>query len=130
MGCQNSKIHRIPETQMHLFSQPACRVTAIAAASAALALGLFACGSDVSENPPSVAQRDFGYTTLPLLTKDNLKFKDMNRNGQLDPYEDWRLSADVRARDLTNRLTLAEKAGLMMHGTAPVLNDTTGEGTG
>lgn len=114
---------------MHLFSQPACRVTAIAAASAALGLGLFACGSDVNDSP-AVAQRDLGYTTLPLLTKDNLKFKDMNRNGQLDPYEDWRLSAEVRARDLTGRLTLAEKAGLMMHGTAPVLNDTTGAGTG
>ncbi|NKJ50476.1 beta-glucosidase [Burkholderia sp. SG-MS1] len=114
---------------MRLFSQPACRVTAIAAASAALALGLFACGSDVNDSP-TVAQRDLGYTTLPLLTKDNLKFKDMNRNGQLDPYEDWRLSAEDRARDLTGRLTLAEKAGLMMHGTAPVLNDTTGAGTG
>ncbi|CAB3785350.1 glycoside hydrolase family 3 protein [Paraburkholderia fynbosensis] len=114
---------------MHLFSQPACRVTAIAAASAALALGLFACGSDLNDSP-TVAQRDLGYTTLPLLTKDNLKFKDMNRNGQLDPYEDWRLSAEDRARDLTGRLTLAEKAGLMMHGTAPVLNDTTGAGTG
>jgi beta-glucosidase len=115
---------------MHLFSRPACRVTAIAAASTALALGLFACGSDVNTDSPSVAQRDLGYTTLPLVTKDNLKFKDMNRNGQLDPYEDWRLPADVRARDLTNRLTLAEKAGLMMHGTAPALNDTTGAGTG
>ncbi|SDR29972.1 beta-glucosidase [Paraburkholderia fungorum] len=115
---------------MHLFSQPACRVTAIAAASAALAVGLFACGSDIDSNSKTVTQRDLGYTTLPVISQGNLKFKDMNRNGQLDPYEDWRLSAEVRARDLTNRLTLAEKAGLMMHGTAPVLNDTTGAGTG
>jgi beta-glucosidase len=115
---------------MHLFSQPACRVTAIAAASAALAVGLFACGSDIDSNPKTATQRDLGYTTLPLISQGNLKFKDMNRNGQLDPYEDWRLPADVRAHDLTNRLTLAEKAGLMMHGTAPVLNDTTGAGTG
>jgi beta-glucosidase len=116
---------------MRFFSQPAFRLTALAASSSALALGLFACGSD-STSPAStpVVQRDFGYTTLPLISKDGLQFKDMNRNGQLDPYEDWRLSPDVRARDLTNRLTLAEKAGLMMHGTAPVLNDTTGAGTG
>src|SRR5262249_11321222 len=39
-------------------------------------------------------------------------------NGKLDPYEDWRLTPEVRARDLVSRLTLEEKAGLMMHGTA------------
>ena len=26
----------------------------------------------------------------PLLTVDGLTFKDLNGNGQLDPYEDWR----------------------------------------
>lgn len=27
----------------------------------------------------------------PILEVDGYKFKDMNKNGQLDPYEDWRL---------------------------------------
>src|SRR3989442_14043050 len=54
----------------------------------------------------------------PVLRQDGLQFKDLNRNGVLDPYEDWRLSPDQRARDLVARMTLEEKAGAMMHGTA------------
>jgi len=54
----------------------------------------------------------------PVLKQDGLEFKDLNRNGVLDPYEDWRLSPDQRARDLVARMTLEEKAGTMMHGTA------------
>src|SRR5258705_12222132 len=53
----------------------------------------------------------------PVLQKDGLQFKDLNRNGVVDPYEDWRLSPDRRARDLVARMTLEEKAGTMMHGT-------------
>ena len=54
----------------------------------------------------------------PVLQQDGLQFKDRNRNGALDVYEDWRLSPDQRARDLARRMTLEEKAGVMMHGTA------------
>ncbi|MCA8154752.1 glycoside hydrolase family 3 C-terminal domain-containing protein [Burkholderia contaminans] len=114
---------------MQRITRSAIRRSARAASGTALTLGLFACGGVDSSAPP-VTQQDFGYTTLNLITRDGLKFKDMDKSGQLEPYEDWRLSADVRARDLVGRLTLAEKAGLMMHGTAPVLNDTTGAGTG
>src|SRR5213594_3635604 len=53
----------------------------------------------------------------PVLQQNGLQFKDLNRNGVLDPYEDWRLSPDQRARDLVSRMTLEEKAGTMMHGT-------------
>jgi len=52
-----------------------------------------------------------------VLQKDGLQFKDLNRNGVVDPYEDWRLSPEQRARDLVARMTLEEKAGTMMHGT-------------
>ena len=53
----------------------------------------------------------------PVLQQNGLQFKDLNRNGVLDPYEDWRLPPEQRARDLTQRMTPAEKAGTMMHGT-------------
>src|SRR5258707_13760575 len=53
----------------------------------------------------------------PILIKDGLQFKDLNRNGVVDPYEDWRLSPAQRAHDLVARMTLEEKAGTMMHGT-------------
>lgn len=49
----------------------------------------------------------------PLLKVGNLSFKDLNRNGVLDPYEDWRLPVDRRVADLLSRMTLEEKAGLM-----------------
>jgi beta-glucosidase len=48
-------------------------------------------------------------------------FRDLNRNGQLDPYEDSRLTAEARADDLVKRMTLEEKAGAMMHDTLPGL---------
>lgn len=30
--------------------------------------------------------------TKQIIDVDGLLFKDLNNNGQLDPYEDWRLS--------------------------------------
>ena len=53
----------------------------------------------------------------PILQQDGLRFRDLNKNGVLDPYEDWRLTPEQRARDLVARMTLEEKAGAMMHGT-------------
>ena len=52
------------------------------------------------------------------LTVDGLSFRDLDHDGVLSPYEDHRLDAKIRTRDLLTRMTLAEKAGVMMHGTA------------
>jgi beta-glucosidase len=49
-----------------------------------------------------------------LITQDNLKFKDLNGNGYLDRYEDWRLPSKERAKDLCSKMTVEEKAGLLM----------------
>lgn len=69
-------------------------------------------------SPQPSAQPALGTRSAPVLTVGGLRFRDLNRNGALDPYEDWRLSPDARARDLAARMTLEEKAGTMMHGTA------------
>jgi beta-glucosidase len=53
-----------------------------------------------------------------IIEQQGLLFKDLNRNGVLDPYEDWRLPPSARAKDLVSRMTLEDKAGMMMHGTA------------
>ena len=50
-----------------------------------------------------------------ILEDKGYAFKDMNRNGALDPYEDWRLSAEVRAADLAERLSVEEIAGMMLY---------------
>jgi beta-glucosidase len=60
-----------------------------------------------------------GHRSAPLLTIDGLTFKDLNRNGKLDPYEDWRLSPQARTADLLQKMSLEELAGLMVHGTLP-----------
>ena len=49
-----------------------------------------------------------------MLSVDGLRFKDANGSGQLDPYEDWRRPVEARVRDLVGRMTLEEKAGLML----------------
>ena len=67
----------------------------------------------VAKTQPPIVSR-----SAPVLEQSGLRFRDLNRNGQLDPYEDWRLTPDARARDLVSRMTLEEKAGAMMHGTA------------
>lgn len=41
-------------------------------------------------------------------------FKDLNKNGTLDGYEDWRLSSSERAKDLLARMTKEEKVGMML----------------
>lgn len=40
-------------------------------------------------------------------------WRDLNRNGVVDPYEDPRLTAEERTDDLLGRLSLEEKVGLM-----------------
>ncbi|MGA7697110.1 MAG: glycoside hydrolase family 3 N-terminal domain-containing protein [Candidatus Sulfotelmatobacter sp.] len=64
-------------------------------------------------------QLALGRRSAPLLTVDGLTFKDLDKNGKLDPYEDWRLPAEVRVADLVQRMSLEELAGLMVHGTLP-----------
>ena len=56
-----------------------------------------------------------GLTTAGLIRQDGLYFKDLEGTGTLLPYEDWRLSPEERARDLAQRLSVAEIAGLMMY---------------
>lgn len=52
---------------------------------------------------------------VTILTVNGLKFKDLNKNGKLDPYEDWRLPADVRAKDLAKQMSVEQIAGLMLY---------------
>jgi beta-glucosidase len=53
---------------------------------------------------------------LPVLTavQDGITnvagARDLNRNGVVDPYEDWQLPPSARVEDLVSRMTLSEKA--------------------
>ncbi|MBP2076795.1 glycoside hydrolase family 3 protein [Oceanobacillus polygoni] len=50
----------------------------------------------------------------PSITIDQQEFRDLNGNGSLDAYEDWRLPTNERVTDLIEQMTVEEKAGLML----------------
>jgi len=52
---------------------------------------------------------------IRAVASDGTRYRDLNRNGRLDPYEDPRLPAQGRAADLIRRLSTAEKVGLLFH---------------
>ena len=83
--------------------------------------------SMAAATPPT--QPVLGIRSAPLLTVDGLKFKDSNRNGRLDPYEDWRLTPTRRAAELLGQMTLEEKAGTLVHSNAPGIDGAVGHST-
>jgi beta-glucosidase len=78
---------------------------------------LLSLTTSVALTQRQIAQPQLGARSVPRLRVDGLEFKDLNKNGKLDVYEDWRKSPQARARDLVAQMTLEEKAGAMMHGT-------------
>ncbi len=49
----------------------------------------------------------------PMLEEDGVRFRDLNKNGKLDVYEDPRQPVAARVEDLLAQMTLEEKVGLM-----------------
>ncbi|TPG66414.1 glycoside hydrolase family 3 N-terminal domain-containing protein [Hymenobacter nivis] len=76
-----------------------------------------------AEGPVVIYVRNPGGATLghvaesgvKILEREGKYFKDLNKNGQLDKYEDWRLPAQQRALDLAAQLSVAQIAGLMLY---------------
>jgi beta-glucosidase len=60
-----------------------------------------------------------GGEDVQTLIKENISFRDLNKNGKLDIYEDSRQPVDARVEDLLSQMTLEEKVGQMFH--PPVL---------
>lgn len=61
---------------------------------------------------------ELGYSPesgVRLLVRDGFVFKDLNRNGEVDVYEDWRRPLEERAEDLAGSLSIDEIAGLMLY---------------
>jgi beta-glucosidase len=49
------------------------------------------------------------------ITVDGFAFRDLNKNGKLDPYEDRRQPVEKRVDDLLGQMTVEEKAGTMFY---------------
>lgn len=52
---------------------------------------------------------------VQIIEVKGLQYKDLNKNGELDAYEDWRLPIEERIDNLIGQMTLEEKVGLMFH---------------
>ncbi|MBO7488221.1 MAG: hypothetical protein J6T58_06740 [Bacteroidales bacterium] len=59
-------------------------------------------------------QPELGTRSVLIINKGGLQFKDLNKNGKLDKYEDWRLTPEQRAADLLGKMTIDEKVGFMI----------------
>ncbi|MDR1598548.1 MAG: glycoside hydrolase family 3 C-terminal domain-containing protein [Oscillospiraceae bacterium] len=81
---------------------------------------LSSCAAAPPETP---AQPALGADTAVILDVGGLKFKDLNKNGSLDAYEDWRLTPEQRADDLLGQMTATEKAAQMVHMTLVTLKE-------
>lgn len=98
---------------MHL---PRHRRTAVLLAALVLPLSLPVADAAVAAPAPDPAAGQPVLTSRvkPLLRVGAAQFRDLNGNGRLDPYEDWRRRTPTRVNDLVARMTLEEKAGLML----------------
>ncbi len=70
--------------------------------------------SSCNQNTQTMKQPELGKQSVNILQIDNLEFKDLNKNGTIDIYEDWRLSSEERSKDLVSKMTLEEKAGMLL----------------
>ena len=85
------------------------RIASLALA-ALLVLGVLpAVAEDAPVQPELVAR------VKDIIEVDGYQFKDMNDNGELDPYEDWRLTAEERADDLLSQMDVDQQVYQMVH---------------
>ncbi|NTW40076.1 MAG: glycoside hydrolase family 3 protein [Cellulomonadaceae bacterium] len=73
----------------------------------------------VVDNPGGAPDLSYGSESGVTLLEENIDgstyaFKDMNANGALDKWEDWRLDSTERAADLSSQMTIEQIAGLML----------------
>lgn len=90
------------------------------AASLIAACMLIACAASstpVGARAQETAQINIEARVKSVITVDGLSFKDLNGNGRLDVYEDWRADTDARAADLLSQMTVREKIAQMNHPT-------------
>ena len=86
-----------------------------------LCLGLLIFGCTIETYGKKNIQPVLGHRSVNILKIGNLEFKDLNRNGKLDKYEDWRLSPEERSADLISQMSVKEKAGFMLINTISMI---------
>lgn len=82
-----------------------------AAMTAALLSGAVFAEGETYEQP------ELNPHSKSVIEVDGYRFIDLNGNGTLDVYEDWRQDAETRAADLVGQMTAREKIAQMQHPT-------------
>lgn len=82
-----------------------------AAMTAALLSGAVFAEGETYEQP------ELNPHSKSIIEVDGYQFIDLNGNGTLDVYEDWRQDAETRAADLVGQMTAREKIAQMQHPT-------------
>lgn len=85
-----------------------------------ITVGFLASLNIVAQNS---VQPFLGAKNSKIIKQGKLEFKDLNKNGKLDPYEDWQLPTATRVKDLVSKMTLEEKAGFMLISTTRMAGD-------
>ncbi len=85
--------------------------------------GTIACSDGAAQNTKKSTQPILGAKEAKIIKSGHFEFKDLNKNGKLDKYEDWRLPAETRAKDLIAQMTLEEKIGFMLISTTRMAGD-------
>ena len=86
-------------------------------------LNVLFLSSCMEKKLPIINQPELQSRTAKIIEVEGYKFKDLNKNGELDIYEDWRLPADERSKDLVSKMSLEEKVGFMLISTTRMKND-------
>jgi beta-glucosidase len=71
-----------------------------------------------------------GTRTVAIIQEHGLQFKDLNKNGKLDKYEDWQLTPEERSKDLLSQMSLEEKVGFMLINSANMVGSRAAEASG
>lgn len=89
------------------------------ALAAVLGMGVMPVHAEETPVQPELKAR-----VKEIIEADGYQFKDLNDNGVLDAYEDWRLSPQERAKNLLSLMTVEQKAAQMVHLTLVTQKDS------
>ncbi len=87
--------------------------------AALLALGVLSAAAEDAPVQPELEAR-----VKDIIEVDGYRFRDLNDNGELDPYEDWRLTAEERADNLLSQMDIDQQAAQMVHLTLVTMKDS------
>ena len=84
---------------------------------------LVSCNQSITEQKGNQVEDVWSTQSKIIVEKEGVTFRDLNKNQQLDIYEDVRQPIEARIEDVLSQMNLAEKAGMMFIHGAPVSED-------